>query len=171
MAEKNETKKIREDFVITRVLNAPLDLVWKAHTEVDRLREWWGPKGLKMKVCKVDLRPGGTFLYGMVAPDGSMMWGKFVYREIVPKTKLVYVVSFSDGNAGITRHPMAPNWPAEMLNTMTLSEENGKTTLVLRACPINANEEEDDIFYGAFDSMNGGFGGTYDQLDQYLAKQ
>ncbi len=166
MAEKNE-----KEFVITRVFNAPMDLVWKAHTEAERLKQWWGPKGFEMLSVKVDLRPGGIFHYGMKGPDGSTMWGKFVYREIVPITKLVFVVSFSDENAGITRHPMAPNWPAETLNTMTLSEANGKTTMVLSGGPINATEEERVMFYGAFEGMNQGFKGTYDQLDEYLGSK
>ena len=159
-----------KDFEIVRVLNAPLDLVWKAHTEEKGLAEWWGPKGFKRVKCKLDLRPGGVFHYGMQSPDGLMIWGKFIYREIVPKSKIVFVDCFSDENAGITRHPMAPKWPAELLNTVTFSEANGKTTLTLRARPISATEEERAIFYGAFESMNQGFGGTYDQLDEYLKK-
>lgn len=160
-----------KEFVITRIINAPLDLIWKANTEADRLAQWWGPKGFKMLKCTIDLRPGGMFHYGMQSPDNSVMWGKFVYREIVPKTKLVFVVSFSDEKAGITRHPMAPNWPAETLNTLTLSEHEGKTTLTLSGGPINATEEERNMFYSAFEGMNQGFKGTYDQLDEYLAKQ
>ena len=59
------------------------------------------------------------FHYGMRGPDGSEMWGKFVYREIAPPERLVFIVSFSDENGGMTRHPMAPTWPLEMLNTLT----------------------------------------------------
>jgi uncharacterized protein YndB with AHSA1/START domain len=160
----------QKEFEITRVFNAPLDLVWKAHTEAEHLAKWWGPKGLEMLSAKIDLRPGGIFHYGMQTPDGNKMWGKFVYREIVPKTKLVFVVSFSDEKGGITRHPMAPKWPAETLNTLTLSEKDGKTTLILRGHPINAAEEESNLFYGAFDGMNQGFKGTFDQLEEYLKK-
>lgn len=161
----------RKDFEITRTFNAPLSLVWDVHTKAEHLAKWWGPKGLKMVTCTVDLRPGGLFHYGMKAPDGNIMWGKFVYREIVPKTKLVYVVSFSDEKGGYSRHPMAPAWPLEMLNTMTLSEKDGKTTVRLTGHPINASEEENNMFYSAFESMNQGFAGTYDQLEEYLNQQ
>ena len=158
-----------KEFEIIRTFNAPLDLVWKVHTEEKHLAKWWGPKGLEMLSCKIDLRPGGLFHYGMKSPDGQTMWGKFVYREVVPKTKLVFVVSFSDEQAGFSRHPMAPNWPVEVLNTMTLSESNGKTTLTLTGHPINASEEENKMFYSAFDGMNQGFKGTFDQLEEYLS--
>ena len=159
----------KKDFEITRTFNAPLQLVWKVHTEEKHLAQWWGPVGFKMLKCNVDLRVGGMFHYGMESPDGNKMWGKFVYREIVPITKLVFIVSFSDENGGITRHPLAANWPEEMLNTLTLSEENGKTTLTLRGKPINATEEENAMFYNSFEGMNQGFAGTYKQLEDYLS--
>ena len=61
---------------------------------------------------KMDLRPGGTYHYGMRTPDGKEMWGRFVYREIIPPERIVFVNSFSDPEGGITRHPMAPTWPS-----------------------------------------------------------
>src|ERR1700687_1183189 len=81
-------------FVIDRVFDAPRDKLWKAWTEAERLKKWWGPAGFIVHTCKVDLRPGGVFLYGMKAPDGSDMWGKFTYREITAPKKLVFIVSF-----------------------------------------------------------------------------
>ena len=74
------------ELVLTRVFDAPRDLVWKAFTEVDRLKQWWGPKGFRMLTCRLDLRPGGIFLYGMQSPDGHEMWGKWTFREIVARS-------------------------------------------------------------------------------------
>lgn len=70
------------------------------------------------------------------------MWGRFVYREITRPEKLVFIVSFSDKDGGITRHPMSDTWPLEVINTVTSTEKNGKTTLTLRGGPINASAEE-----------------------------
>ncbi len=114
----SETKSA--DFVISRVLDAPRDLVWKAFTDPERMRQWWGPKGFSVIASKMDLRPGGTYHYGLKAPDGSPMWGKFVFREIVAPERMVFINSFSDEAGGTTRHPMAPTWPLEMLSTFTL---------------------------------------------------
>jgi uncharacterized protein YndB with AHSA1/START domain len=159
-----------DDFVISREFDAPRDLVFKAWTEPERLAQWWGPKGFTMKSANVDLRPGGMFLYGMVAPDGSEMWGKFVYREITPPERMVFIVSFSDENGGTTRHPMAPTWPLQMINTLTLTERDGKTTLTLRGGAYEATEEERATYKAGHASMQGGFSGTFDQLETYLAK-
>jgi uncharacterized protein YndB with AHSA1/START domain len=171
MAEKNELPNEMADreFVITRIFDAPRELVFKALTEPARLAHWWGPKGFEMRTCKVDLRPGGLFHYSMAAPNGFEMWGKFVYREIVKPERIVFVNSFSDEAGGITRHPMSPAWPQEVLNVLTLTEQNGKTTVTLRGGPINATEEERKIFAEGFASMQQGFSGTFDQLDAYLA--
>src|SRR5450432_1916579 len=107
------------DFVISRVFNAPRDLLWKCFTEPERMKQWWGPKGYVVTVSKMDLRPGGTYHYGMKTPDGTPMWGRMVYREIVPPEKLVFINSFSDEKGGLTRHPMAPTWPLEMLSVFS----------------------------------------------------
>ncbi len=80
-----------KEFVITRTFDAPRDLVFKAWTEAERLAQWWGPKGCNITVSKLELRPGGTFLYSMKMSNGPAMWGKFVYREIVAPERLVFV--------------------------------------------------------------------------------
>jgi uncharacterized protein YndB with AHSA1/START domain len=118
----------------------------------------------------MDLRPGGTYHYGLEAPDGSPMWGKFVYREITPPERMVFISSFSDEAGGVTRHPMAPNWPLEMLSTFTFEElPDGKTKFTVRWAAYNASEDERKVFDASFDSMNQGWGGTMEQLAAYLA--
>lgn len=169
MATQNKADSESQELVITRVFEAPRDLVWKAFTEEERLMHWWGPKGFKMRSAKVNLRPGGRFHYAMEGPDGSVMWGRFVYKELKAPEKMVIVSSFSDETGGVTRHPMAPTWPLEMQTTSTFSEQDGKTTLTLRVVAVNASEEEQRTFNEGFRSMQGGFGGTFDQLEEYLA--
>ena len=118
----------------------------------------------------MDLRSGGTYHYGMSMPNGQVMWGKFVYREITAPERLVLVNSFSDEAGGITRHPMSPTWPLELLTTFTFEEEpGGKTKLTIRWSPINAAEAEQQTFDAGHDSMRQGWGGTLDQLGAYLA--
>jgi uncharacterized protein YndB with AHSA1/START domain len=160
-----------KDFVLSRVFDAPRDLVWKAFTEAERMQQWWGPKGAKVTASKMDLRPGGTYLYGMQTPDGKVMWGKFAYREIVPPEKLVFINSFSDEKGGITRHPLSPSWPLQLLSVFTFEEQpDGKTKFTIRWSTHNATAEEQKAFDAGHASMTQGWGGTMEQLEAYLAK-
>jgi uncharacterized protein YndB with AHSA1/START domain len=93
------------EFVITRVFDAPRDLVWKAWTEGERLARWWGPKGCTIRVIKFDLRPGGVFHYAMRFGPAPEMFGRFVYGDIEPPQRLVFINSFSDAAGGLMRAP------------------------------------------------------------------
>lgn len=158
------------DFVLTRTFDAPRDLVWRAWTEREHLVRWFGPKGFKLSVAAFEFRPGGIFHYGMKTPDGHEMWGKWIFREIVPPEKLVVIVAFSDAQGGVSRHPMSATWPLETISTSTFVETDGKTTVTLHWAPYAATEIERQTFDSAHDSMNQGWGGTMDQLTAYLAE-
>ncbi len=157
-----------EQFIYTREFDAPRDVVFAAYTEADRLPQWWGPKGLSMLACTIDLRPGGVFHYGMRAPDGQQMWGKWTFREIVRPELLEFIVSFSDEQCGVTRHPMSAEWPLQVLSTITFEEDAGRTRVTMTAVPIGATEAERRAFAEAKGSMEKGYSGTAEQLDAYL---
>jgi uncharacterized protein YndB with AHSA1/START domain len=158
-------------FVLTRTFDATRERVWKAWTDGEQLRQWFGPKGFTMGTCTLDLRPGGLFHYSLRTPDGREMWGKWTFREVVPPEKLVVVVSFSDAKGGVTRHPMNSNWPAETLSTTTFTEHDGKTTLSISLVPLNATAAEQALFDQSHDGMNLGWKGTMEQLTAFLAKR
>jgi uncharacterized protein YndB with AHSA1/START domain len=160
----------KNDFVISRVFDAPRELVWKCFAEPERMKEWFGPKGSVVVSSKMDLRPGGSYHGAMRAGDGPVMWAKFVYREVVAPERLVWVHSFSDEAGGLTRHPLSPTWPLQLLTTVTLEDApGGKTKLTLRWSPLDASDEECKTFDAAHDSMRGGWGVSFDRLDAYLA--
>ncbi len=70
-------KQTGPELVITRVFDAPRELIWKSWTDPDHLKNWWGPKAFTMLVCNVTLRPdGGVFHYCMKSPQGAEMWGQ-----------------------------------------------------------------------------------------------
>lgn len=156
------------DFIITRTFDAPRELVFDAWSDVNHLRRWWGPKGCTVGFCNMDLRPGGQLLYSLRMPDGHEMWGKFVYREILPPDRLVFVNSFSDPQGNVTRAPFNPKWPLEVLMTLTLGEQFNLTTLSLIGKPLNPTGEELDLFESMLNSLHEGFSGTFDQLAAYL---
>jgi len=100
--------------------------------------------------------------------NGMEMWGKFVYLEIVEPEKIVFINSFSDKDGNTTRAPFSATWPLEVMNVLTLTEDEGKTTLTLRGEPHNATEEERKTFEAGIEMINNGFAGTFAQLDNYL---
>lgn len=158
-------------FVISRVFDAPRDKVWKAWTEAERLKQWWGPKGYVVTHCKVDLRPGGNMHYCLRTPDGGEMWGKFAYREITQPERLIFVNSFSDPKGGVTRHPGHESWPLEMLSTVVFEAMGGKTKVSVNWSPADASTDiERKTFDEGRDSMKQGWGGTMDQCAAYLKK-
>ncbi|MDB5907213.1 MAG: polyketide cyclase [Massilia sp.] len=157
------------DFRITRTFNAPRALVFKTMTETQHLQHWWGPKGCRITVKSHDPRPGGMFHYCMHFPGGVDIWGRFVYREITPTERIVFINGFADAEGKAIANPMSPDWPFEMLNTTTLADQGGKTVLTLLSQPINATDLERANFLEGHASMQGGFGGMYDVYEQYLA--
>ncbi|MBK9014090.1 MAG: SRPBCC domain-containing protein [Saprospiraceae bacterium] len=157
-------------FTITRTLDAPRDLVFKAWTEPQHLASWWGPAGMGLRVVNFDLQPGGIFHYAMVAQNGAEMFGRMAYHEITPPERLVWVNSFADADGNVAQSAYFPNneFPLEILNTLTLTEEGGKTTLRLTGSPLNASAEQAAFYVSMFPSMEKGFGGTFDKLVGYL---
>lgn len=158
-------------FTLERWFDAPRDLVWKVYTQAEHLAQWWGPSNFTWVKGTIDLKPGGMFHYGMRGPAGQIMWGKFVYREITAPERIVFTNSFSDENGGTTPNPWMPEWPLEVLNTVTFREENGRTLIAMRGTPLNATEAQRQMFKGAKMQMQGGFKGTLDKLAAYLAQQ
>jgi len=86
----------KDRMIVTRVFDAPRELVWKAWTDPKYVMQWWGPKGFSCPACEIDFRVGGKFLYCMRMPDGQEGWNGGEYHEIVLHEKIVYSMYFSD---------------------------------------------------------------------------
>jgi uncharacterized protein YndB with AHSA1/START domain len=161
----------KSDFVITRMFDAPREKVWLCFTEPQRMKEWFGPKGSTVVESNMDFRVGGTYHGALRSGDGPVMWAKFVYREIVPRERLVWVHSFSDAAGGLTRHPLSPTWPLQLLTTVTFEDAGaGKTKVTLRWSPLDATDEEQKTFDASLDGCHAGWSGSFEQLDAYLQR-
>lgn len=160
--------KDNPEFIVSRLFDAPRTLLWQSWTMPDLMAKWWGPKGMTVGKYKMDLRPGGSYHYSMLMPDGKAMWGKFEYREIAAPQKLFFVNYFSDEQGGVTRHPFSPTWPLKTMTQITFEEEKGQTLVTIRWTPIEPTEEERKTFLLGMDGMKQGWGGTFDQLAEFL---
>lgn len=112
------------EVTLTRIFDAPRELVFKAWVERDRLQRWWGPKGFTNPVCEIDPRAGGSILIHMRAPDGVTypMTGTFV--EVIEPERLVFSSAALDQNG---------NEMFRVLNTVTFEAQGNKTKLTLHA--------------------------------------
>jgi len=166
-----DQKEPAAEFFIERTFDAPRDLVFRAWSEAESLAQWWGPKGFGLRIVKLDFRPGGIFHYCSTMPGGAEIFGIFLYREIAPPERIVFLTAFADKDANLGRHPMMHDWPRYILNILTLTEHNRKTTLTMRGVPHDPTEAETKAFKEALKYLTPGFQGTFDQLEAYLARE
>lgn len=158
------------DFVIAREFDAPRELLWKCVTEAERMKAWFGPKGSTVVSSKMDVRVGGTFHGGLRDDLGQVIWAKFVYREVAPTERLVWLHSFADEAGNLIRHPLRTTWPLQLLATVTFeARPDNKTKATIRWSPFNATTEAQSAFDAAHDSMTQGWNGSFDRLEAYLA--
>ena len=157
------------EFKITRVFDAPCQKVWDAWTQKNMLDKWFGPKGVPIVTSTMNFKVGGAYHYGMQLPVGGIMWGRWIFREITPTSRIVWEHGFTDETGTqCTRHPFAPTWPLKMVSTLTFQDQGNQTAVTLTLVCENANEVESATFSAGMPSMTQGFGGTFDQLTEFL---
>lgn len=166
MAAKNTPTTAEEQaLVITRVFDAPREIVFKAWSEPERLMRWWGPKGFTTPVCKIDFRVGGRFLNCMRSPEGQDIWSTGVYEEIVAPERIVCTDSFADEKGNVvpaSHYGMTGEIPIEMRISVTFEDLGGKTKMTLRHAGLPAGEH--------FSGANEGWNQFFDKLAEELAK-
>ena len=114
----------KKELEISRLYNAPRELLFRVWTDPEHLARWWGPAGFTNPVCEIDVRPGGAILIHMQGPDGTVYPMDGMYHEIVEPERLVFMSAALD-NKGSRLF--------EVLNTITFTEEGKKTKLTLNA--------------------------------------
>lgn len=140
------------EIVITRVFDAPRNLVFEAWTKPEHVAHWYGQPGSTMAVCEIDLRVGGRWRYVLKADDGGEYAFSGVYQEIVPPEKLVY----SEGFEAMPGH--------ECIVTAVFSEQNGKTLLTSTLLYQNRDDRDGHINSG----MEPGMRAALSRLESYV---
>lgn len=165
MSNKMLTKVEGQELILERVFNAPRELVFKAFSDAEHLKHWWGPRGWTLPVCNIDFRPGGIWHYCMKCIDekqgdffGMESWGKAVYGEIVEAEKIDYVDYFSDAEGN-----EAEGMPSTEIS-MTFIEHEGKTKLISRAKYASPDALKTVMDMG----MEQGITETWDRLEEHL---
>jgi uncharacterized protein YndB with AHSA1/START domain len=144
------------EIVMTRIFDAPRDLVFEALTRPELVKRWLtGPPGWTMEVCEIDLRVGGTYRYVWHGRDGAVMGMGGVYREVVAPERIVATETFDEA------------WyPGEAVGTMVLTEQGGRTTLT-QTVLYDSREARDAVLRTP---MEEGVAASYDKLADLLAE-
>ncbi|MCX6119685.1 MAG: SRPBCC domain-containing protein [Proteobacteria bacterium] len=157
--------------MINRAFDAPINVMFEMWSDPKHLAKWVPPTGFSMEYLKADIRPGGRSFYRMFG-NGIEMYGQANYIELVKPNRIVYSQNFCDKDGNMSRHPMAPTWPATMLTKITLAEEDTNKTRVTIAweCLTPFSAEEIATFIAGRPGMTGGWTGSLDKLEDYLSK-
>lgn len=134
---------------IQRTFDSPIDKIWNAWTKEEDLKKWWGPRAFDCPVSHIDFKVGGKYIASMRDKNkGDVTWSTGIYKEIIPQQKLVMTDSFSDSNGKIVsayEAGMIGEWPTELIITVELKEDHGKTYMTLTQEPMPADMYEDCI--------------------------
>ena len=146
------TTSSEREIVMTRVFDAPRDLVFEAHTSCEHMSNWWGPRKYEVASCEIDFRQGGAWRIVHRGPDGEEHGFRGEFREIVRPERLVWTFEYE----GMPGHVS--------VETLTLEEHDGKTTL--SATSVFDTVEDRDAMIDS--GMESGAAETYERLDEYL---
>jgi len=158
------------EFRISRVFDIERERMFELWTRAEHLTHWFGPKETELFACHNDLTVGGMMLYGMRAENGDEHWGRWVYREITPPRRLVFVVSFANAEGEVVRNPWSIDWPLLTLSVVTFEAVGSQTRVTVVWTPLDATDTERRSFEEGSESMGQGWSGTYDQLEAYVQR-
>ena len=156
MAEKSKGVAAKDEptIVVTRLVDAPRELVWQAWTEPHHIAQWWGPNGFTNTIHAMEVKPGGVWRFIMHGPDGTDWPNKIVYREVVRPERLVYDHSGEGAND-----------PHRFHVTVTFTDKNGITEIVMVSLFPSLEARNAVLKFGALE----GGGQTLDRLAAYLS--
>jgi uncharacterized protein YndB with AHSA1/START domain len=140
------------EIVMTRVFDAPRDLVFEAHTSCEHMSRWWGPRKYEVVSCEIDFRPGGKWRIVHRDPDDEEYAFHGEYREIVRPDRIVWTFEFE----GMPGHVS--------VETLTLEDHDGKTTFTGTSVFDSVADRDGMLESG----MESGAAETMDRLDEYL---
>ncbi len=161
----------KEIFVINRSFNTSIENMYEMWTNPEHFSKWLAPTGFNMTFIRSDIRPGGSTFYYMDGA-GPKMYGRANYLEMKKPTRLKYTQEFCDEKENLSRHPMAPTWPATMMTTVDFTAESPAETRVTITWEVvgNYTKEELDTFIAGKGGMTQGWTGSFDKLEVYLQR-
>ncbi len=135
---------------LTRLFDAPRDLVWAAFTRHDMLMAWWGPVPHPATVVDMDVRVGGTWRNCLQSPDGKeTLWQNGVYTEVTPPSRLAFTFTWEDGESADANEVI-----------IDFEDVGGQTRLTLHQTPFRTEPSRDGHGFG--------WNSSFDRLAEHL---
>lgn len=161
----------KQRFVINRVFDAPIAVVYRMWTDPEHLARWVPPTGTTMTYQRADIRVGGSTRACITDGGKLTMYSRAEYLELTPPHRIVYTQQFVDERGAVSRHPLAPTWPETMLTVVTLTEEgDDQTRVTITWEPYGAaTDAEVATFVQGRGGMTMGWTGSFDKLEALLA--
>jgi len=158
------------EFIITRRFEAPVSRVFEAWADVDQMARWSGPKGSRTVVLSGEVAEGSTLFARGEVDSNAYAHTLTRYIEIEQDRRIVWEQSFADYQGNITEPEFAPGWPVTLRTTVDFEPVDGATQVTLHWQPVGATPEQEAMFADNLASMNGGWSGSFDKLDEVLAE-
>jgi uncharacterized protein YndB with AHSA1/START domain len=163
-------------FVLSREFAIPRDRMYAIWTSMETLGRAFGSDAPPDPRCVLDLRPGGSYHYVQVGPDGNEMWGFWEFTDITPGHRMQWLHGFADAHRERHCHPMAPAWPLILLSTVTFEDTDGEakptdqaaTRVTITWEPYGSTASEDAAFEASHDGVRGGWTASFDHLARYV---
>lgn len=160
----------KDPFVINRSFDAPIEKVFDMWADPQHFAQWLPPTGLQMEFLRSEIKPGGKSLSRMWG-EGIQFFNCFEHREVSRPHHLVFTQQFCDERGEVSRHPGMPLWPATLLTTVRLAEENGGTRVTVTWEILGeATAAERKAFHDEKPGMTQGWTGSFDKLEVLLNK-
>jgi len=164
-----ETNK--QDLVVKRIIDVPVELAWKAWTDPEYVKLWWGPKDYISPTCEIDLRVGGKFIFCMRAPveqGGQDMYTSGFYKKIVPMERLEFTQGMSDkdGNLIDPAQIGMPDFPKEIPTEIVFAAKGNMTEMTITQHDLTVGDGGKMFVYAL-----AGMHQSIDKMAENLAKK
>jgi uncharacterized protein YndB with AHSA1/START domain len=135
MSNDNSTQTTKKrDLVVTRVFDAPIELVWQAWIDPKHVMRWWGPNGFTSPTCKMDFREGGTSLVCIRSPQGQDLYNTWTYRKIVPMQLIEFILDWADKDGNRidpVKLGLPTDMPRDVRHVVTFEAVGNKTEMTV----------------------------------------
>lgn len=157
--QKTEVETKGNKLIMSRVFDAPPELVFKMWSSCDHLKHWWGPEEWPMDECEMDFREGGAWRYCLRGPnEGDESWGMAIYQKIKKPKKIVYKDHFTDSEGQINEEM------PDMVITVEFMEKGGRTKMINTTLFETPETRKKIVEMGAVEGWNS----SLNRLDEHL---